>query len=132
MSGKVAYLDTSAFVKLIVAQPESAALGRFLREWPWRASAALLRAEAVRILEAFGQGQAAAARQLYGGLHLIALNDTLLDRAGELRPGSMRPAHAIHLAAALSLGVELGAFVTYDRYLARAATAQGLTVAAPS
>jgi predicted nucleic acid-binding protein len=132
MSGRVAYLDASTFVKLVVAAPESAALRRFLRAWPWRASAAVLRAEAVRTLEAFGQQQAAAARQLFGGLHLIALNDVLLDRAGELRPEQVGPLHAIHVAAALSLGSELGPFVTYDPALAAAAAAQGLDVAAPS
>jgi len=30
MNGRVAYLDTSAFVKLVVVEPESAALQRFL------------------------------------------------------------------------------------------------------
>src|SRR5215831_9676834 len=132
MSGRTAYLDTSAFVKLVVAEVESTALGRYLRRWPARASAALLRAEAMRALGRRGQPAVAGARRLFGGLHLIALDDALLERAGELGPTAMRTLDAVHLAAALSLGSDLGVVVTYDDRLAAAARAQGLEVAAPS
>jgi predicted nucleic acid-binding protein len=132
MSGRTAYLDTSAFVKLVVAEPESAALTRYLRRWPSRASAALLRSEALRALGRCGQRPAAAARQLFGGVHLIALDEALLDRAGELRPWTVRSLDAVHLAAALSLGSDLGVVLTYDRRLADAARVQGLDVAAPT
>jgi hypothetical protein len=50
VSGRVAYLDSSAFVKLVVAEPESDALRRALARWPDRASATLLRTETVRAL----------------------------------------------------------------------------------
>lgn len=50
MSARAAYLDTSAFVKLIVAEPESEALRERLKRWPERASATLLRTETVRAL----------------------------------------------------------------------------------
>ena len=39
---------------------------------------------------------------------------------------------AIHLAAALSLGDDLGAVVTYDDRMAAAATGLGLVVAQPA
>ena len=132
MSGRTAYLDPSAFVKLVVAEPESTALARFLRRWPARASATLLRAEALRALGRLGPARAGAARQLLGGLHLIAVDDALLDRAGDLHPWTLRPADAVHLAAALSLGSDLGVVVTYDQHLADAARVQGLDVAAPA
>src|SRR5215469_15164950 len=101
MSGRTAYLDTTA-------------LARYLRRWPARASAAVLRAEALRALGRIGQPQASAARQLFGGLHLISLDEQLLDRAGELRPWTVRSVDAVHLAAALALGSDLGVLVTYD------------------
>ena len=132
MSGSAAYLDTSAFVKLVVAEPESAALTRYLRQWPARASAALLRAEALRAVGVHGQTHVAAARRLFGGLHLVTLDDALLERAGELRPDAMRALDAIHVAAALALGSDLGVVVTYDDRLAEAARAQGLEVARPA
>lgn len=37
------YLDSSALVKLIVAEPETAALRAFLADWPHRVSSALAR-----------------------------------------------------------------------------------------
>jgi predicted nucleic acid-binding protein len=132
MSGRTAYIDTSAFVKLVIAEPESAALARFLRRWPWRASAAVLRAEALRAVGRRDQAQLAAARRLYGALHFIALDEALLERAGELRPWPMRTLDAVHLAAALTLGSDLGVLVTYDERMTDAAVAQGIEVAAPN
>jgi predicted nucleic acid-binding protein len=132
MSGRTVYLDTSAFVKLVVAEPESAALARYLRQWQWRASSALLRAEALRAVGRRGQAHVAAARRLFGGLHLVALDEALLERAGELQPPTLRPLEAVHVATALSLGADLGVFVTYDVRLADAARAQGLVVTCPS
>lgn len=72
----------------------------------------------------------AAARDRLGGLELVALDDPLLDAAAELAP-PLRSLDAIHLAAALSLGADLGVVVTYDVRMADAARALGLDVAAP-
>ena len=133
MSGSVAYLDTSAFVKLVVAEPESSALRRALQRWPQRASATLLRTETTRALRRAGQSAAiGAARRLMAGLSLVRIDEPLLDRAGDLEPSDLRSLDAIHLAAALSVGTDLGVFLTYDERLARAAQAQGLVVAAPT
>lgn len=132
MAARSAYLDTSAFVKLIVAEPESAALRARLQRWPERASAALLRAEAVRALRRSGNGHlVGSARRLFGAVHLIRVDESLLDRAGDLEPAELRSLDAVHLAAALSIGSELGAFVTYDERLADAASASGLDVESP-
>ena len=133
MNGRVAYLDTSAFLKLVVAEPESAAVHRFLTRWPGRASAALLRTEAIRALRRAGQGDhLGAARRLLGTLSLVRVDEPLLDRAAELDPRDLRSLDAIHVAAALAIGPDLGAFLTYDERLADAARWHGLTVQAPS
>jgi predicted nucleic acid-binding protein len=68
---------------------------------------------------------------LLGEIDLIHLDDGLLDLAGELQP-ALRSLDAIHLAAALELGDELDAVVTYDARMARGAEALGLRVAAPT
>jgi uncharacterized protein with PIN domain len=47
MRGRAVYLDTSAFVKLIVTEPESEAPRTRLARWPDRASCTMLRTEAV-------------------------------------------------------------------------------------
>ena len=72
------------------------------------------------------------ARIGFAGLSLIALDDALLDRASDLGPSDLRSLDAIHLAAALSLGDDLGAVVTYDDRMAAAATGLGLVVAQPA
>jgi predicted nucleic acid-binding protein len=132
MSASVAYLDTSAFVKLIVAEPESAVLAQRLRRWPQRASATLLRTETVRALRRSGNVQLIGqARRLLGAVTLIRLDEPLLDRAGDLEPVELRSLDAIHLAAALSIGPHLGAIVTYDDRLRTAALAHGLDVESP-
>jgi predicted nucleic acid-binding protein len=44
----------------------------------------------------------------------------------------LRSLDALHLATALSVRDELGAFFTYDRRMAAAAANRGLNVAAPA
>lgn len=133
MSGSVAYLDTSAFLKLLVAEPESDALRDALRRWPSRASATLLRTETVRALRRSGHHDLVGpARRLIRTIHLVRLDEPLLDRAGDLDPAEMRSLDALHLAAALSLGPDVGVVITYDERLRRAAETQGLAVQSPS
>ncbi|HXD81477.1 MAG TPA: type II toxin-antitoxin system VapC family toxin [Candidatus Acidoferrum sp.] len=133
MSVKAAYLDTSAFLKLIVAERESATLRRFLLRWPQLTSAILLRTEAVRALRRAGyDSQVGAARRLFGSMRLIRLDEPMLDRAAELDPREMRSLDAVHLAAALTIGSDLGILVTYDERLAGAARQRGIKVSSPS
>jgi predicted nucleic acid-binding protein len=120
-------------LKLVVGERESAALRRFLIRWPERASAILLRTEAVRALRRAGyDSQVGAARRLFGTLRLIRLDEPLLDRAAELDPREMRSLDALHLGAAVTLGSDLGVLVTYDERLAEAARQRGITVSSPS
>lgn len=132
MPARVAYLDTSAFVKLLVAEPESVALREYLGRWPSRASATLLRTETIRALRRSGNEHLIGhARRLLSAVHLVHLDEQLLDRAGELDPPELRSLDAVHLAAALSLGPDLGVILTYDERLRDAASFLGLETAAP-
>ncbi|HEV2953839.1 MAG TPA: type II toxin-antitoxin system VapC family toxin, partial [Candidatus Dormibacteraeota bacterium] len=117
----------------IVREEESDALGRFLSNWPDRAAASLLRTETIRALRRSGHDlKVGPARRLLGTVHLIRLEEPLLDHAGDLEPRDLRSLDAVHLAAAMSLGPELGAFVCYDRRLAEGAIARGLPVVSPA
>lgn len=71
------------------------------------------------------------ARRLLRRIELIRLDEALLDAAGMLEPLSLRSLDAIHLAAAQLVAPGLRAIVTYDRRLAEAAGALGLSVTAP-
>ncbi|TME40279.1 MAG: type II toxin-antitoxin system VapC family toxin [Chloroflexi bacterium] len=133
MSAEVAYLDTSAAVKLLMTERESPALRRWLRRRPERASAALVRVELVRVVRRAGVPRLIPeARKLLAGLHLIRLDDVLLDRAADLDPTELRTLDSIHLAAAASLGDDLAAVVSYDDRLLAAAKSLGLPTATPS
>lgn len=133
MSADTAYIDTSAVVKLLVQEPESAALRAELARWPRRASAALLRLELVRAARRAGQpGMVERARQQLRALNLVRLDDPLLDRAAALGSDRLRSLDAIHLAAAEALGPELGVVVTYDQRMRDAAVDAGFAVISPA
>jgi len=127
----VVYLDSSALVKLVVAEPESAALGRELRGEPDRVTCALARVEVVRAVRQHGAAAVTRARQLLRRLDVIQLDDELLDAAATLDAGALRSLDAIHLAAARALGDEVTSVVTYDQRMTAAAAAVGLAVRAP-
>ena len=133
MGGDVAYLDSSAFVKLIVAEPESDALKHAIRRWPIRASAALLKTETVRALRRSGNEEyVVSARRLIRSIHMIRIDEALLDRAADLDPLDLRTLDAIHLAASREISSDLGLMLVYDVRLKAAAEAYGLPVASPS
>jgi uncharacterized protein len=127
----VVYLDSSALVKLVVAEPESSALRLELRGVPDRASCTLARVEVVRAVRPHGAAAVTRARRLLRRIDLVQLDDELLDAAAMLDGGVLRSLDAIHLAAAQTLGDDLDAVITYDERMTTAARLIGLTVGAP-
>lgn len=125
------YLDSSALVKLVVVEPESRALRRYLRSERERVSCFLARTEVLRAVRPVGAPAIERARRVLRGVHLIRLDDTLLDAAGMTELGSVRSLDAIHLAAAQLVAPSLSAIVTYDRRMAAAAKSLGFPVEAP-
>jgi len=125
------YLDSSALVKLVVREVDSAALRRYLRRQTRRVSCALARVEVVRAVQPHGPEAVARARAVLERIDLLQLDDSLLDAAAALDAVMLRSLDAIHLAAARVLRGELSAIVTYDARMAKAAAALGLHVAAP-
>jgi len=126
------YLDSSAFVKVVVEETESVALRGFLAaSSARRVSSALLRAEALRAVRHLGPGALAAVREGVRRVDLIAIDDRILDAAGTLDPGVLRTLDAIHLATALAVGDDLDVVVTYDERMVEAARLVGLMTASP-
>lgn len=130
MSAETWYLDTSALVKTVVAEPESKALLAWLRG-KRLVACDLVRVEAVRAVRMSAPSAVGRAREAVATLNLIRLDDALYDVAADLDPLPMRSLDAIHLAAALSLGSDLAGVVTYDRRLALGARRHALRVEAP-
>jgi predicted nucleic acid-binding protein len=132
MSDRLVYLDTSAFVKLVTPEPETAALVAHLRRWTQAVSATLLRTEALRAAARNSAVSVLDTRRALRDLAFVDLTRDLLDQAGTAVPPELRSLDAIHLAAALSLGDDLDELVTYDVRLAAAANVCGLPTSSPS
>lgn len=128
------YLDSSALVKLVLPEPETDALLRFLVDWEDRVSSALATVEVSRAARRASRDDAVRrrARRVVDGIHLVTVDDDVLRIASTLEPTTLRSLDAIHLASALVLQPDLGALVAYDERLALAASQQGLTVLAPA
>ncbi len=129
------YLDTSALVKLVQVEAESAALRRYLKRCSGdlRMTSALSRVELVRAVSAGGPQATAHARRVLSRLHVLELGRDLLDAAADLAPGTvLRSLDAIHLASAVQVGNDLRAVLTYDSRMATTAAVLGLAVAAPA
>jgi predicted nucleic acid-binding protein len=127
----VAYLDSSAIVKIVVEEPESAALRQFLREFRTRASAELARAEVLRAVRRAEPDALPRAYEALDRFVLVTVSRSLLEAAGLLDPPELRTLDAVHLAAARALAPQLGALVTYDSRMQDAASALAFPVEAP-
>ena len=129
---RATYLDSSAIVKLVIAEPQSGALRRYLRRRKPHVSSALVRAEVARALLPLGPAALRRGDAVLTRLDLVRVSDTVLRAAGALLPEDVRTVDAIHLATAQQLGDDLARIVTYDNRMQNAARDLGLDVAAPS
>lgn len=126
------YLDTSAFLKLVVAEDHSRALRAWADETdPDVFATDLLRTEALRTARRHSPAALVEARQRLDSVTLLSLTAEMCERAAELDPAILRSLDALHLAGALTLGDELDGLVTYDERLAAAAALHGVPVLAP-
>ena len=131
MTGRV-YLDASAAVKLVVSEPQSASVRRFVGGQVTRISSRILAVELMRAVARASSASLDQARLLLEAMEFVELDVEIAERAARLEPVGLRSLDAIHLASALALGDELDAFITYDARQADAARSLGLMVAAPA
>ncbi len=127
---RVCYLDSSAIVKLVVGEKESASLRRYLRGRSL-VSSALASAEVSRAVMLLGARALRKARQVLSRIDLVRINNRVLSRAATMEPADLRTLDAIHLATASLFGQSLTRFVCYDKQLASAAKAGDWIVVAP-
>lgn len=130
-SHRLTYLDSSAIVKLAVAEPQSRALRRYLARKPLVTSA-LARTEVARALLPLGADALERGEDTLRRVQLLRVNDRVLAAAGRLAPPELRSLDAIHLAAAQLLAASLRCVVTYDVRMADAARVLDFSVASPA
>ena len=129
---RLTYIDSSAIVKLVVAEPESNVLRRYLSRRQPLVSSALARTEVARALLPSGPEALARGEDALRRMQLLRVNDRVLSEAGRMEPAELRSLDAIHLASASELGPSVTRIVTYDERMAEAARAIGWSVASPS
>jgi hypothetical protein len=127
------YLDTSALVKLVVAEAQTAALRAWLGEADRGPVAAnLARTELLRAVRRVAPDRVLQARAVLDSITLTEVTAALFEQAARLDPTALGSLDAIHLAAALDLGDDLDGLVTYDDRLADAARLNGISVTTPA
>jgi predicted nucleic acid-binding protein len=125
------YADSSALVKLVIAEPESAALQSFLAGTTALASSQLAMVEVPRAVAMANPAEAVRADvdRVLEGCRLIAVTAAVLRSARRLASASLRTLDAIHLASALHIDAD--ELLAYDESLAAAAAAAGLATVSP-
>jgi len=128
---RLVYADSSALVKLVIEEPESAALESYLDDAPLIATSRIAVIEVSRATALANPSDEVRAQteRLLVSCMLVAVNSQLLSVARGLASADARTLDAIHLASALSIAAD--ELLAYDHRLLRAAIEQGLTVASP-
>lgn len=128
---KLSYLDSSALVKLVIEEPESPDLERYLDDDRALISSRLARAEVSRACglanPAYEVGRDV--KLLLGSIMLLDVTNELIESARDLTSRSLRTLDALHLASALRTGAD--ELIAYDRRLLSAAAAHGMAAASP-
>lgn len=128
----LAYLDSSAIVKLIQFEAESRQLSGFLE------GAALVTSRlgdietrrAVRVADGT-RATVERMKSVLESMDIIEITPAIAKRAGTVGPMQLRTLDSIHLATALEIKEELQAMVVYDTRLRSAAAENGLATQSP-
>jgi predicted nucleic acid-binding protein len=124
------YIDTSAFLKTVWHESESAALAEFLHDRA-TVSSALLAVETRRSTLREDEALLPRADLLLEEVTQIELTAAVLESASRLPGPHLRTLDAIHLATALLIRDDIETVLAYDVRLREAAEAHGLATAAP-
>lgn len=129
---RVAFCDSSALVKLVVNEPESAALRHHLGTYSHVMASELAAVEVPRAIRRHDPGRVAVAQRLIRNLEAVTLDRSTIERAAALDPSELRSLEAVQLASALRLVQFDPVFIAYDSRLVRAASAAGLRTLSPA
>ena len=127
------YLDTSAALKLVVAEPETGRLELWMAEHAGipRVSSRLLRIEMLRAVTRTAPHRMSRVNVVLSAIALLSMDD-VAPAAEVIGDKTLRSLDAIHLSTAHEIRTELSAFVCYDKRLRDSAHALGLPVEAPA
>lgn len=116
-------------MKLVVHEDRTAQLQSWLAADVIATASALVRTELRRAAHRLDVQLLPAVEQVLARLHLLRVDDDVLDLAGSLAPPTLRSLDALHVATAVRAGVHV--LVTYDHRMADAALAAGVRTLEP-
>ncbi len=125
------YLDTSAFLKLIVSEEESKAMRTWFTSHGPIWSSQLLQTEAIRASNRLGVATEIVTTVL-DSISMVLPSRTTFYAASSLLAVGLRALDALHLASAIEIGDDLDGIVTYDMRMIQAAGALSIAVATPT
>lgn len=125
------YADSSALVKLLIEEPESAALEREIAKGSMLTTSRIAIVEVSRATALCDPSpeKAEETRRLLSSCLLVQVTEEVLESALTLVTEHIRTLDAIHLATALRMNAQR--IVTYDRRMLAAAAAHGIAVSHP-
>lgn len=118
------YLDTSAAVKALIREDQSAEVRALFASEQELISSRLLAVELYAVADR-GRLRATDVRSLIDRVAVVALSDDVAQRAIDIRSG-LRTLDALHLATAVVLGPVATEFLSFDDELNAAARARGI------
>ncbi len=125
------YLDSSAIMKLILAEKESPALRSFLKD-PVTTSI-LSRIEVVRNIHRINPLADGIAQTYLRTINLFPISSTIISLAESItKITTLKTPDAIQVASALSVASDIEGIISYDRQLSINAEQLGLRVFAPA
>ena len=128
----IAYVDSSALLKLAIHEAETGALEAHLAGLEGLVSSRLTVLECRRAARRTSRVLVLrAVDNVLDAIYLLDITQSILDDAAIADPPLLRSLDAIHLATALSIGDAQVEVITYDQRFAVAARANGLTVVQP-
>lgn len=125
------YLDTSAFLKTVWEEAESAALASAISD-STTVSSVLLVVETRRSTLRENAALLPRADLMLDDVAKVELSAVVLASASRLPDPYLRSLDAIHLATALMIREDVETLITYDSRLQQAAEAHGIPTVAPA
>lgn len=124
------YLDSSALIKLIHLECESAQLRQFLRGDVFTSILTKLEVQRFLTFESANERLDMSNHQAF--LNFVSINDLLIKKCINLNlPRLARTLDSIHLGTAVSLTKSLSGVITYDKKMQRACQVLGIKFYAP-
>ena len=124
------FLDSSAILKLIVEEPESKTLRRFIPDY--KMASRLSRLEVLRNVHRIDPKKVSTARDKLDGIFYVEINTPVLKNAEEIALSmEIKSLDAIQAGSALFLKDSIAGVISYDKNLNRALKLLGIKVYAP-